>query len=152
MSRVLSVASERLRIGDCECPGKPHEDGDHAELRPRLTPQAGMEAQAILSETKGTADYITRLGLLFLRDGLLGWDVQDDDGEPAPHDLSSLQSGMYDWDTTVKPIVDKLFDLYGESAMRPFVTAVETYKSSRNGQTKRSTSATRKSSRATPRP
>lgn len=153
MSRVLQVVNERVRIGECLCPDTPHADGDHAFLRPRLSPEGGMAASFVIAQMEagdGVGDYMKTMGMVLLEDGLRSWDVLDDDGEPAPITRGALRSGMYDFDSTLKPIIDRCFELYEDSVMRPLEAVAEgaakrrkkrARKSSPSGQTNGSTSA-----------
>lgn len=157
MSRVLAVKREPVRIGECECPDTPHADGDHAYLRPRLSPEGGMAAAFVLTELeKGDTlvDYMRVMGMVLIEDGLVAWDVLDDDGEPAPFDKASIRSGMYDYESTLKPIIDRAFELYEASVMRPLQQMAQRQKSeastsSNSGPTPGPTSASSESSEPT---
>ena len=137
MSRLLSIEPVRVRIGDCECPGTPHTEGDHAALRPRLTARGGLLATSILNNapTAGVQQTMTDLGMCFLEDGLLSWDLLDDDGKPVPLDL---RSGALAWETLL-PIANAANDIYIDSVLAPFQKAT-TPPSSPRGQTGGSTS------------
>lgn len=77
MSRFADPeAREQLPLGPCECPGKPH-DHDYLELRTEL----GAEDTVAL-EQGGPFD---KLALL-----VVGWNLLDNDGEPAPVDREHL--------------------------------------------------------------
>ena len=162
MGRVKQTQAIEVRIGECECPDTPHaETGDRAFLRPRLTPEGGMAASYVLAQMQkgdGLVDYMRTMGMVLLEDGLIRWDVQDDDGEPAPTDRMSLRSGMYDYDETLKPIVDRCFELYEETVLHPLEAMVESQKkrpastSSNGGLTRQSTSAPTQPSAAPPGP
>ena len=127
MSRLLSTDPVRVVIGPCECPGKPHEE-DEAWFRPRLTVAGGMEASGIVG---GAASYPSTgalgrdLGMVYLTDGLLRWNILDDKGKPIPCTREVLESGALDWDTTLLPLADGAADLYSESVMRPLVERAE---------------------------
>ena len=140
MSRLLSVEPVKVRIGDCLCPGAPHTDGDFAYLRPRLTAQGGISSTAIVNAASDPRAAMVDLGMAWLIDGLVRWDLLDDDGKPVPCDAATLRSGALSWDDTLFPIADQAAALYTDSVLRPFRTA-KASKSSPSGPTDDSTSA-----------
>ncbi len=146
MSRLLSTEPVAVRIGDCECPDAPHTEGDMAHLRPRLTPPAGIAATTLINEATDAIKLNVELGMLFLTDGLLRWDLLDDEGDPVPCDGDTLRGGAISWDETLLPIADRAAELYTESVLRPFRPA-KASSSSRAGRTRTRgrTSATSKS-------
>lgn len=125
MSRLLPTEPVRVRIGDCECPGAPHPEGDFAQFRPRLTARGGLLATSIIytAAESGVAKTMTELGLCFLADGLLSWDLLDDDGKPIP--VSAVTGGALDWETTLLPLANKANALYEGSVIRPLATRRE---------------------------
>lgn len=154
MSRLLSTEPVRVRIGDCECPDAPHTEGDHAYLRPRLTPQAGMRLTRLIIDTGFDAQKLApELGMAWLAEGIVAWDLLDDAGMPVPFDEATLRSGAISWEDTLLPIADRADDLYGEATLRPFVTTAGS-PSSRNGhrETRALTSAVQASQRRTRKP
>lgn len=124
MSRLLPTEPVPVRIGDCECPGTPHSDGDYAYLRPRLTAEGGAAAyQAVINNASDNEWLAGTLGRIFLRDGIVRWDLQDDSGKPISVDAAL--GGAVDWADTLLPIADKANELYAESVLRPFLKAKE---------------------------
>lgn len=140
MSRLLPIEPIEVRIGDCECPGTPHPDGDKAWLRPRLTAKGGMTATYLIVNNDGDPTRLSRdLGMCFLVDGLVRWNLLDEDGNPIPTDEDTLTSGALDWDSTLLPIANAANDVYQESVLRPFRPA-KALESSPSGPTDASTS------------
>jgi hypothetical protein len=137
-------------LGPCECPNTPHPEGDKAWLRPRLTAEGGLLAQAIVATATDPRETYAALGFALLSDGLVRWTLQDDDGKPVPTDTTLLRSGALDWDTTLSPIAEKANDLYMESVMAPLVRGRLTPLP--HGQTEVSTSPTTDSSTESPTP
>lgn len=150
--------------------GVPVPAGDVALFRPRLTLDGGLRASSLLTsaisreageepEAGGVAprdrdaEFTARLGMVCLEEGILAWNILDGDGKPVPCTVEVLRSGVLDWGDTLEPLVSHAADLYGEEALRPLVRLVETAstsqasRSSGDGRTERSTSATRRSSR-----
>ena len=160
MSRLRATTPEVFRIGECLCPGTPHTepgfalgvpipDGDVALLRPRLTLEGSLEVASMLTNTDLLSDearFLSRLGAICLWDGLLWWNLQDDDGQPIPVSREVLRSGALDWGETLEPLANKAADLYGEEALRPLARMAASTKevatSSGSGRTGRSTSPT----------
>lgn len=140
MSRLLPTVPVKVRIGDCLCPGAPHTEGDFAYLRPRLTAQGGITATTIMNTSTDARAAMVDLGMAFLTDGLLRWDLLDDDGEPIPCDEATLRGGALSWEETLLPIAEEAHRLYMDSVLHPFRTARESI-SSRSGPTADSTSA-----------
>lgn len=124
MSRLLPTEPVKVRIGDCECPGAPHSDGDYAYLRPRLSAEGGAAAyQAVLNNHSDNEALAGTLGRIFLLDGIVRWDPLDDDGKPIS--IEAAVDGAVDWTSTLLPIADKADELYAESVLRPFLKAKE---------------------------
>ena len=82
------------------------------------------------------------LGMVYLTDGLIRWDLLDDEGQPVP--LSAIQDGSLDWNTTLMPLANEADALYQESVLAPFRRA-KARKSSPSGQTDDSTLASQDS-------
>lgn len=164
MSRMRATTPEAFRIGDCACPGSPHTspsivqgvpvpDGDVALFRPRLTLEGSLEVAAMLANTDLLADesrFMARLGKICLTDGLVWWNLQDDEGKPIPVSRAVLESGALSWDETLEPLANKAADLYGEEALRPLARMADSTRpvapSSESGPTRPSTSRNRASS------
>lgn len=119
MSRSLSTKPVEVRIGACECPGTPHGE-DVALLRPRLLPGDAMAALAALDPSHDEATIQRDLGMAFLRGGLIGWNILDDEGDAIP--IYAIDNGALDWDTTLRPVAERAADLYTEGLLRPLVS------------------------------
>lgn len=90
MSRFVNArATERVVLGDCDCPGKPH-DEDWIDLRSELG------AQDIITISGGSS--IDALQVL-----AVDWNLLDHDGTTAPIDRDHLERL-----TTDTPVFDKL--------------------------------------------
>lgn len=140
MSRLHPTEPVRVRIGDCLCPGTPHAEGDFAWLRPRLTAKGGIAATSLIAGADDAQSLMRDLGYLFLLDGLVRWDILDDDGKPVPCNEDTLRSGALAWEETLLPIANAASELYTESVLAPFRPA-KVPASSPSGQTDASTSA-----------
>jgi len=140
---------EFARFRDCTCPEK-HEEGDGVLLRPTVSLQGGLAAEAAIIGVIGemqeqgvelTEDAINvrlapRLMDLFIRDGAAGWNVLDEDG-PVPFDVEAVLADY----AIARPVGDFAADLYTPAVMRPLTARLSAI--SQRGATPVSTSATR---------
>ena len=117
MSRRHTIEPVKVRIGECLCPGTPHEE-DYALLRPRLLPGDAIAALSALRPDVDSSTLQRDIGMSLLRGGLFAWNIQDEDG-PIP--LDAIEDGSLDWDETLRPIAEAANDLYTESLLRPLV-------------------------------
>jgi hypothetical protein len=128
-----------VRVRDCACPHTPHVDGDVMYLLPHLDIDGGVEAERDLVESGGDVRDLTRRWLrTFIRYGVKGWNLTDDDGEPVPLDVEAIEA---DW-ALARPIGNAASDLYTESVMAPFQTAQQVR--SPTGPTSATTSRSRR--------
>ena len=142
-----------VRFRDCACPGIPHPDGDIAELRPYLDYLGGAEALASVTVTDDegnssladVGEWPVRIGPVFIRRGVVDWNLLDEDGDPVPVTREALEALR--WEDAYE-LADKADDLYGPQVLAPLLKRMLT--SSKGGRTNGSTPPRRKSSR-TPR-
>lgn len=129
--------TEFVRVRDCTCPDKPHEEGDGVFLAERLSALGGIAAEQDLTNAAGDADLLTRLWLItFVRYGATGWNLQDAEGRPIPFSVDDL---LADW-ALARPVALRAGELYQASVMAPFQQTPP--KPSRTGRTRATTSAT----------
>jgi hypothetical protein len=137
-----------VRFRDCSCPGSPHPDGDVAYLRPYLDYPGGAEALAAL---RAIADKPSRvaevLGPIFIRRGVVSWNVVDEDGDPVPVTSEALDELR--WEDAYE-LADRADDLYGGQVLAPLVK--KTNESMKTGRTNVSTSRPRPRSPKVPTP
>lgn len=137
------VSDERIPVEmeGCRCHGSPH-DHDTVYLRAELDPAGGFAAMAAINAAQVNPDVLQeRIGRAYAEHGIVDWTFLDDDGEPVPVTKENIR--RLSWDV-IYPIADKGDDIYAEALLRPLVA--RRLKSSPNGRTARSTSATRKRS------
>ena len=136
-----------VRFRDCTCPDTPHPDGDVAELRPYLDYPGGAEALAAIrramDETTAAAEADPTLDAdamrtalmaeyavpVFIRRGVVAWNVVDDDG-PVPVTRAALDALR--WEDAYE-LGDRADDIYGGQVLAPLVKRIST--SSSNGRT-----------------
>lgn len=140
-----------VRFRDCACPGTPHPDGDVAELRPHLDLAGGSEALrsvSVFSEDKDgntlwklapSSEFQERLWPVYLRRGVVSWNVVDEDGKPVP--LEAVADLPYE---DAYELADRADDIYGGEVLAPFLKRMS--KLLKDGQTAPSTPPRRKSS------
>lgn len=146
-----------VRVGDCACPGTPH-DGDLVYLLPKLGLEGGAAAEFDLlltnelpDENRRTLALLARWTVTFVRYGAVAWNRVDETG-PAPFDVESL---IADYSVS-RLIAEKANELYSEAVMSPLFAAAgvrpspnRAQRRSRSGPTASSTSRRRGS---TPKP
>jgi hypothetical protein len=89
---------DHVRVRDCACPETPHE-GHFVFVTSTLSLEGGVEAEAALiaaitTAGKGPVDTKALEVLwrdIFVRHGVVGWDLCDEDGEPIPFSLEALR-------------------------------------------------------------
>ena len=153
-----------VRFRDCACPGTPHDgvdgadDGDIAYLRPFLDFPGGAEAAVAFDKALETATWdaqgfltgIPRLyectGPVYLRRGVTGWNLLDENG-PVDCTPEAVLALPYQ---DAYAIADRGDDLYREQVTAPLVR--RTQASSSNTRTNGSTSPTRPTRREPRRP
>ncbi len=127
-----------VRFRDCTCPETPHSgpspewgdlDGDVVELRPFLDLSGGAEAlratrsaiaaagNDVEKATEFMAEYV---GPVYVRRGVLRWNVVDENGPVActPEAIAALP-----W-VEAYEIADRADDLYGGSVLAPLVKRI----------------------------
>lgn len=140
-----------VRFRDCACPGTPHPDGDVAMLRPHLDLAGGSEAiRAVSVFTKNdkgedlwalapSSEFQERLWPVYLRRGVVSWNVVDADGQPVP--IEAVADLPY---PDAYELADRADDIYGGEVLAPFLKRIS--KLLQDGQTAPSTPPRRKSS------
>lgn len=136
-----------VRFRDCSCPGTPH-DGDVAELRPYLDYPGGAEALAAIASLDGDMGRMAELlGPIFIRRGVVAWNLTDADGEPVPVTNDALDALR--WEDAYE-LADRADDLYGAQVLAPLVKRQSA--SSKAGRTAGSTPRRTRSSPKPPTP
>jgi len=149
----MDTIGQTVRFRDCTCPDSPHDgrdgadDGDTVTLRPHLGFAAGAEALRKIIESDGDVNRVAELvGPVYIREGVVGWNVIDDDGGAAELDIASIL-GDY---SLAYPIAEAADDLYSEAVLAPLVSRMSVL--SGNGRIAASTRRTPRSSKPRPSP
>lgn len=122
-----------VRVRDC--PTGSHPDGDFAYLKPEPDFDIGMAVHGVIGRSITDPDLLqVELGRVYLRFGIVRWDLHDDAEKPYPTGMVGI--GQLSW-PEIYPLADKAADLYG-SVLDPLVARLS--KSSPNGSTGDSTS------------
>jgi hypothetical protein len=134
------VSEERVPVEGlaCRCPGTPHPDGDTVWLRAELGPEGGYAVLRAIRAAVTTEFLPEHLGRAYAEHGIVDWTFLDDDGELVP--VTPENVARLSW-PVVYPVAERGDVLYAEELLAPLVARPS--KSSRNGHTARSTSATR---------
>ena len=141
MSWFANEARVAVDLGECRCPGTPHDGGDTVWLRQELGVDGGFAIIGIIA-TPDDTPLIERLGRAYLRHGIVDWTLCDSGGAKVPCTPENID--RLAWSGPLLAIANKASDLYGEAVLGPLAqTASE---SSPSGQSDASTSQTPASS------
>lgn len=135
-----------VRLEACYCPGSPHE-ADLVFLAPQLSMAGGMAAQSAISEGITDARLLQEmLAAIWIRHGVIGWNLVDEDGDPLPTDPATVNAAL-PYGKGGRLVAERADELYAEDILAPLVQRLKT--TSQRGRTGDSTSAT---PRRTPKP
>lgn len=142
----------RVAVGDCRCPGKPH-DHDWVALAPKLSLTAGAAAMAAIGAAETTeAEMEAAIASSFLRHGIVAWSFTGPPGEDGKREGVPITNAnidrLLDW-ATAHEVAEKANELYAQDLFRPLASRLAP--SLVNGQTGGSTSATTGSGATPPR-
>lgn len=121
----------KVRIGECQCPGAPHEDGDHVWLRPKLGLSAGVELQSIIAEATQanprppTAVITGRLVEAYLLHGVAEWTLVDVVG-PIPVNRDTITTHLLSDFGRSQEAASVADDLYFGPVISPLVEQAQT--------------------------
>jgi hypothetical protein len=138
------VSEERIPVEGlaCRCPGSPHLDGDTVWLRKELTPEGGFAVLRAIRDAEGNVDRLPEtLGRAYAESGIVDWTFLDADGEPVPCTPETRRQLAW---AVVYPVAERGDGLYAADLLAPLAPLLS--KSSRNGHSAPSTSATRRRS------
>jgi hypothetical protein len=145
--RSFDAEPVEVRLPECWCPGTPHE-ADLVYLAPSISMAGGLAARAIvIDEVDQGVDPIRlqeRLAVVWIRHGIVGWNLVDEEGQPLPLDEATVRAAL-PYGKGGRLVADKADDLYNEDIMSPLVAMSRS--SSPRGRTNGSTSATPASTR-----
>ena len=133
-----------VSLGSCYCPGSPHET-DIVYLAPALSMAGGMAAQSVINE--GMTDPLKLqegLAEIWLRHGVVGWNLVDEQGESLPLDRASISAAL-PYGKGGRLVAERADDLYAEDILAPLAERVRTI--SQRSRTVGSISPTRKPTR-----
>ena len=129
--RTFDSDPVEVRLEACYCPGSPHE-ADIVYLAPQLSMAGGMAAQSAISEGITDARLLQEmLAAIWIRHGVIGWNLVDEDGDPLPTDGNTLnvtaadqfntRRAMYRRAATITSLYD--FDRDGHVNVTDYVIA-----------------------------
>lgn len=118
-----------VRIGDCQCPGSPHADGDTVALRPKLDLRGGFRVKRRLIELNQAAfgeqptdmaELEIQLAEAYLTEGIFEWNLVDEHG-PLPINPDTLRDHLFNDYSRAEAAADKADDLYRPAVLDPLV-------------------------------
>ena len=131
-------------VGECLCPGTPHEDGDSVYLRAKLGLAAGTTLQRLIIEANqnraDNAELTGKLAEAYLLLGVSRWNLVDDKGQPVPVNPDTIRQHLLDDFARSVSVADMADDLYMGPVLSPLVQ--KALASSSTTTTNGSTSAT----------
>jgi hypothetical protein len=138
-------------IGDCRCPESPHGEGDVVFLAPFLSMAGGMAAQGAIEEAGTDAVALAELlARIWIRHGIVSWNLVDADGEPIPVSASSILEFL-PYGKGGRQVAEKADDIYAQDVLTPFEerVAAARLQASGAGSTRKpkASSSTRRSTR-----
>lgn len=107
-----------VRVRDCTCPGSPHPDGDLVYLNPSLPFLGGVAARSVLAAFGDPVVAEETLGRVYLRHGVIGWNLLDARGRPRTFSAEGVEA-EFPWSTGGRAIVEACDDLYQEEILAP---------------------------------
>ena len=136
--------SAPVGIGECQCPGAPHPDGDSVSLRPRLGLAAGIAIQRLIIEANQTradsAEISGKLAEAYLLYGVDAWNLVGDNAKPIPVNEDTIRIYLLSDFARSAPVADAADELYMATVLGPLVNRA--LQSSPTTSTNGSTSAT----------
>lgn len=125
-----------VRLDGCYCPGTPH-DVDIVYLAPSLSMAGGMAAQSAMRDGFGDALRLQELlAEVWVRHGVVGWNLVDEDGQDLPLDPSTIAAAL-PYGKGGRMVAERADDLYAEDILAPLVERLKTTsaRGRRNGST-----------------
>lgn len=126
-------------IGGCRCPGtpRPHADGDVVYLAAKPGLRLGLAARQVVNDATDGPAMAADLGVVYLRYGIVGWNLVGDNGRPLPPTPAAIEARLT-WENGGEAVVDAADALYSGAVLDPLVRRLST--SSAPGPTDDSTS------------
>ena len=141
-------------VGDCQCPGSPHPDGDSVFLRPKLGLAAGIAIQRLIVEANqnraDSAEISGRLAEAYLLHGVADWNLVDEHGRSVPVNEDTIRIHLLSDFGRSAPVAEAADDLYMAAVLGPLVNRA--LASSPTTSTNGSTSVTQGGKSKRPRP
>lgn len=87
MSRFVDRQNSRfVNLGECECPGTPHPEGDWMKVRPKITYGEYLELGEKARSSAREGEFY-----LFITK-IVEWNWVDEDGKPVPIDFGTFDA------------------------------------------------------------
>lgn len=122
-----------VRVGECQCPGTPHPDGDIVYLRPKLDLRGGFRVkrrlielnQAALGEETTESEKLAELEIalaeVYLDEGIAAWNLVDEEGQERPLSPEALREHLFSDYSRAEEASNTADDLYRPAVLDPLV-------------------------------
>lgn len=81
-------------IGDCRCPGTPHEDGDVVYLYPKLGMEGGIAVQTAVFLNDDPASRVQAAYMALVDHGIADWTLTNGTGEKIPISPATIRGAL----------------------------------------------------------
>jgi hypothetical protein len=141
-------------VGECRCPGTPHEDGDVVSLYPNLPMTVGMAAHSAMSVLSDGVERLTAVYRIVTEGCIADWTFVDDRGSKLPINPSTINS-LLPWNKGGSEVALTATNLHASTLLAPFKTPSREEKtptpiSSRTGRTAKGSISRNPSTKSTP--
>lgn len=121
----MTTESVPVLVGECLCPGTPHEDGDYVYLRAKLGLAAGTTLQRLIVEANqnraDNAELTGKLAEAYLLLGVESWNLVTERGHSIPVIPDTIKAHLLDDFARAAPVADVADDLYMGPVLSPLV-------------------------------
>ena len=120
----MQTSTVPVLIGDCLCPGAPHEDGDSVYLRAKLGLAAGVAVNRMLQDARrngtGPEELTGRITEAYLLHGVESWTLMDESG-PIPVTPETIRAHLLDDFSRAWDAANRADELYSGPILDPLV-------------------------------
>lgn len=81
-------------VGDCRCPGTPHEDGDTVFLYPKLGMEGGIAVQTAVFINDNASERVQAAYVALVDHGIADWTFTNGDGSKIPINPATIRGSL----------------------------------------------------------
>ena len=100
-------------VGDCRCPGTPHEDGDVVFLYPKLGMEGGIAVQTAIFLNDDAAQRVQAAYVALVDHGIADWTFSNGNGSKIPISPATIR-GSLPWMEGGSEVAMAAFNQYAE--------------------------------------